>query len=199
MKFIGYYNKAVLLTYLSIISAVIGMAFIVREQFSYALIALIISGICDSFDGTIARRYDRDDKAQNYGIQIDSLADTVAFLALPAFFLIHITHAQPLSVAVSTLFVLLGIVRLAWFNVSVGESSGVFHGIPVTQISLTLPLAYLLVHLLAPTALIPVLLILYTLIAVLFVANIPIPKPRGIWLYIFAILFVLTAVGIVLV
>lgn len=193
--FVGYWNRSVALTYISVVSAVIGMSFILADKRTYALLALIICGIVDSFDGAIARRFDRDEKACNYGVQIDSLADSVAFLALPAVFLITISH-KPVTIAIAALYVLLGVIRLAWFNVTIEESHGVFHGVPVTQIAVTLPLIYVLVQLIKPSVLAPTLSIVYLLVALLFVTDIRIPKPRGIWLVVIVGLFLVSAVGL---
>lgn len=205
MPFFGYYNKAVVLTYMSVVSAVFGLAFVssdvieeTPDRVLYALLALIISGICDAFDGTVARRCERDDRAQCFGIQIDSLADTVAFLALPAMILIHVGQSHPLAVVAASMYIVLGVVRLAWFNVSVEEAGGVFQGVPVTQISFTLPFIYLLVNTFAPAVLFPVLFVVFILESLLFVANVRIPKPSRGWLYLFVVLYVATAVTLVL-
>ena len=48
---IGYYKKSVILTYLSVISAIIGIYIaLIEKQPKYALLLLIISGLCDAFD-----------------------------------------------------------------------------------------------------------------------------------------------------
>lgn len=45
---------------------------------------LLISGLCDAFDGMIARtKTDRTEQEKQYGIQIDSLSDLVALGVLP--------------------------------------------------------------------------------------------------------------------
>ena len=49
-----------------------------------AYLSLLISGICDMFDGKVARKCKRNKKEKMFGIEIDSLADTVNFLLLPA-------------------------------------------------------------------------------------------------------------------
>ena len=196
--FVGYWNKSVAFTYISVLSAVVGISFVIAHHYTAALLALIVCGIVDSFDGAIARRFDRDEKACNYGVQIDSLADSVAFLALPAAFIITLSH-KPGTVAIAAIYVLLGVVRLAWFNVTAEESQGVFHGVPVTQIAVTLPLFYVLAQLIKPSALVPVLTIVLLIVALLFVTDIRIPKPRGIWLVLLVLLLVLTAVGLILV
>ena len=49
-----------------------------------AVLCLALSGLCDMFDGKIARRkIDRTDDEKCFGIQIDSLCDMVCFGAFP--------------------------------------------------------------------------------------------------------------------
>ena len=43
--FIGKYNKSVILTYIGLLSATIGIYFAIYEMLSYSMICLIISGI----------------------------------------------------------------------------------------------------------------------------------------------------------
>ena len=50
-----------------------------------ALVCLAISGLCDMFDGKVARtKKDRTEAEKRFGIQIDSLADIVCFGVSPA-------------------------------------------------------------------------------------------------------------------
>ena len=82
--FIGKYNKSVILTFLGLISSTLGICFTINNRISFAIICLITSGICDLFDGKIARMCKRDDIEKDFGVQIDSLVDVISFLALPA-------------------------------------------------------------------------------------------------------------------
>lgn len=52
---IGKYNGSVLLTYLGVILAVIGLGFVLNGQYAQAMICLILAGLCDLFDGTVDR------------------------------------------------------------------------------------------------------------------------------------------------
>ena len=52
MRFIGFYDYTVILTYLSLVSAVLGMTFAHKGLFSAAMWCLFLSGFCDAFDGT---------------------------------------------------------------------------------------------------------------------------------------------------
>ena len=72
---IGFYGYWVVLTYLSVISAMAGICLAISGRVGAAVICLVISGICDMFDGTVARTAKRNEMQKAYGIQIDSLAD----------------------------------------------------------------------------------------------------------------------------
>jgi len=52
---IGFYNYTVILTYIGVASAVVGMGLAMYGRTSMAIVCLMISGFCDLFDGTIAR------------------------------------------------------------------------------------------------------------------------------------------------
>ena len=58
-KVVGFYHYGVILTYLSVVAAIVGICFSVggnKGPLPYVgVICLLISGICDSFDGAVAR------------------------------------------------------------------------------------------------------------------------------------------------
>ena len=82
---IGFYNYTVILTYISLLSSVFGMTQAIHGHFKTAIFCLALSGLCDMFDGKIARtKKDRTDDEKSFGIQIDSLCDVVCFGAFPA-------------------------------------------------------------------------------------------------------------------
>ena len=51
---IGFYNASVILTYLGVVSAVFGMSQAFNGNFKIAILCLMISGLTDMYDGTIA-------------------------------------------------------------------------------------------------------------------------------------------------
>ena len=53
---IGFFNVSVIPTYISLVSAVIGIFFAISGTPDRAMICLIFSGFCDTIDGMIARR-----------------------------------------------------------------------------------------------------------------------------------------------
>ena len=82
--FIGYYNYTVVLTYLGLSSAVVGMVEAMKHDYKTALICLLICGVCDMFDGMIARTSKkRSEDAKSFGVQIDSLCDVICFGVFP--------------------------------------------------------------------------------------------------------------------
>ena len=72
--FIGKWNKSVILTYIGLGVAVTGMYIaIVLNNIIFSLMCLMISGVCDMFDGKIARMCKRDNEEIAFGIELDSL------------------------------------------------------------------------------------------------------------------------------
>ena len=77
---IGFYDYTVVLTYISLISSIMGMFCAIDGKLPFAVFCLAFSGLCDMFDGKIARtKKNRTDDEKSFGIQIDSLCDIVCF------------------------------------------------------------------------------------------------------------------------
>ena len=54
---IGFYNYTVILTYMGLASSLIGIYLAMSgSHITMAVIALMISGLCDMFDGKVARK-----------------------------------------------------------------------------------------------------------------------------------------------
>ncbi len=151
---IGYYNLSVILTYLGLVSSVIGICQSFEGHFKIALLCLMISGVCDMFDGTIARRCKRNEDEKSFGIQIDSLCDLICFGAFPAVIVFSFCkyHQEDsfnfwLTTFCVAAYVLAAVIRLGYFNVSeinrTANETGkrkFYEGLPVTSVSLLLPL-----------------------------------------------------------
>ena len=77
---IGFYDYTVVVTYISLVSSIVGMFCAIDGKLTVAVFCLAFSGLCDMFDGKIARtKKDRTDDEKSFGIQIDSLCDIVCF------------------------------------------------------------------------------------------------------------------------
>lgn len=198
MVFIGKYNKSVILTYIGITLAVCGIIFSFLGNISNAMICLIFSGICDLFDGKIARLCKRDEQEKEFGKQIDSLADVFLFLALPCVLGVELLKALPLYFnIVFVIYVICGVIRLAWFNILASSDQQVkyFIGMPVAYIALVLPIIYS-VGLIFKFNLSLVYFFIYLLFAILFIINVKVSKPKGIWYIIFFILAIIVTIVI---
>lgn len=198
MVFIGKYNKSVILTYIGITLAVCGIIFSFLGNISNAMICLIFSGICDLFDGKIARLCKRDEQEKEFGKQIDSLADVFLFLALPCVLGVELLKALPLHFnIVFVIYVICGVIRLAWFNILASSDEHVkyFIGMPVAYIALVLPIIYS-VGLIFKFNLSLIYFFIYLLFAILFIINVKISKPKGIWYIIFFILAIIVTIVI---
>ena len=185
MKFIGFYDYTVILTYLSLISAFLGMCFAHQGSFTAAVLCLLFSGICDAFDGTIARsKKNRTEDEKAFGIQLDSLCDVVSFGIFPAFLLHCMGVRGPAGMILLCFYCVCAVIRLGFFNVQeakrqqVEEGSGKFYrGLPVTTSSMILPLAYLL-RLILPGKVFRILLyIVPALTGFLFILDFRVRKP----------------------
>ena len=83
---IGVYDYTVILTYMSLISGMLGIIVTVTGAGhpQLGVFFLMLSGILDAFDGKVARtKKDRTEFDKKFGIQIDSLTDLVCFGILP--------------------------------------------------------------------------------------------------------------------
>ena len=117
-RFIGFYDYTVILTYLSLISSVFGITQAFQGHFFTAICCLAFSGLCDAFDGRVARtKKNRTSDERNFGIQLDSLCDTVCFGVFPALICYKMGADGILGLAIVFFYALCAVIRLAFFNV----------------------------------------------------------------------------------
>lgn len=187
---LGFYNYTVILTYLSLCSGITGIYFTLvgKGHPGLAIVCLLISGLLDAFDGKVARtRKQSTDKEKRFGIQIDSLCDLVCFGVLPCCIGYASGMKSPLYVPVFCLFVLAALIRLAYFNVTeedrqkeTSERRKTYQGLPVTSISLIMPLFFLIMFTPFRPYIRFVFLGLLMLVAIAFVTeSIKIKKPNS--------------------
>lgn len=149
---IGYYNYTVILTYLSLISALFGTHLAFRGEPVGALICLLLCGAFDSFDGMVARtKKGRTEEEKKFGIQIDSLVDMFSFGIFPAIIGYTMGLNGWLWFAIFALYAICAVSRLGYFNVAeemrqkeTTEKRKYYQGLPVTSSSLIFPAVYLL-------------------------------------------------------
>ena len=147
INMLGVYNYTVILTYFGMLVSFMGISFAVNGDLRSALTCLMVSGVCDMFDGKIASTKVRTRQEKSFGIQIDSLSDLICFGVLPAMIVCRAAAHNPWVFAVSGAYLLCALIRLAWFNVDeeqrqslTQEPRSVYLGLPVTTAALLLPL-----------------------------------------------------------
>lgn len=148
-KLIGFYNYTVILTYVGVLLGFAGVLFAMNSRVMEAVVCLMLAGFCDMFDGTVASTRPRTEPEKNFGIQIDSLSDLICFGVLPAAITCAWGRRSIPVLAVSGLYLLCGLIRLAYFNVDEierqkhsEEPREIYLGLPVTLSALFLPLVY---------------------------------------------------------
>ena len=216
---LGIWDYTVVLTYCSLLSATTGILISLSGHGHpyIGVMFLLLCGLCDTFDGRVARsKKNRTQKEKDFGVQIDSLSDLVAFGVLPvcvgmALYKSDLFDAGrvqgiamtktpsllcavpfALIIAVSAVFVLAALVRLAYFNITVEETQGEglgdkkhYFGLPVTSTALIFPTFLLLRHILYMNDINIsfVYYILLIIVAVLFVLKFKIKKPGTAMIY----------------
>lgn len=116
---LGVYDYTVILTYISLWISIGGMMLSLNGHLDLAVLCLALSGLCDMFDGKIARtKKDRTEIEKRFGIQIDSLCDIVCFGVGPAIICYCMGMNGIVGVLILMFYVLAGLIRLAWFNVT---------------------------------------------------------------------------------
>lgn len=195
--FIGKYNKAAIVTYLGTISSIIGIFMAMRQRIKTSIICLVLSGIFDMFDGKVARSSkNRTESDKNYGVEIDSLSDTICFVVLPIIIFYEMGMNRWYNAIIYVLYGLAGIIRLAYFNISTTNSEPIkkYTGLPVTSAAIILPLVFLLSLTLKKELYFMIASVVMALVGFLFISKIKIPKPKGNIIYLFltaAIIFIL--------
>ena len=189
--FIGEWNKSVILTYIGMAAAVLGIYCVYDSMIYRAFACLIVAGVCDLFDGAVARRCKRNENQKLFGIQLDSLVDVMSFLALPIVICIGIGMNKWYHLIFLTVFAICGIARLAFFNVVAenrSEPVSYYRGLPVTYTALILPIVYLLAFILEKNVMVWVMAAVILVIAFMNIFDFKVKKPRGLAYPCFAIL-----------
>jgi CDP-diacylglycerol--serine O-phosphatidyltransferase len=141
-----FVDPANLLTLASLISAVACSFLAIQRHIHWAVVALILSGLCDLFDGVVARRMQRGEDCRRFGSNLDSLVDACAFGFAPVVLLFNSGCRSLAEGGLLGLFAVCVVWRLAYFNtVPMSEVDGrrYFTGMPSTYVALFFPLVYL--------------------------------------------------------
>ena len=200
---IGVFDYTVILTYLSLVSAMCG-CIVSTAGNGHPYIGgffLLFCGLCDTFDGKVARsKKNRTEREKRFGVQIDSLSDLVAFGVLPACIAVGLLTSDGVRIipfpedrlvdlytfgflVIVILYVLAALIRLAYFNVldeeyrlSGDAGPKGYVGLPVTAAALIFPVT-LLMHYFIPKDLTNLYIALLMVTGFLFLGKFRVKKP----------------------
>ena len=183
---LGFYDYTVVLTYISLAVSVFGMTRALEGDFKVAILCLALSGLCDMFDGKIARtKKNRTEDEKKFGIQIDSLCDMFCFGAFPILLAYSLGMRGPIGIVILAWYGMNGVVRLGYFNVcetkrqeETEEVRKYYSGLPITSIAVVLPLVFVL-HTVLRNHFAVALHVAMFVVGTLFVTNIRVKKPRN--------------------
>lgn len=182
---IGFYDYTVVLTYIGFASGMAGIFCASTRHLRLAVFFLAFSGLCDMFDGKIARtKKNRTEDEKSFGIQIDSLCDMVCFGVLPALICFKLGMCHVYSMVILVLYGLAGVIRLGYFNVmeakrqaETSENRKYYQGLPITSMAIALPILFVVSPLLpGHQAFLIILHILVAAVGVLFVTDFKLRK-----------------------
>jgi len=129
------FRWANLLTYLSVGASALAIAFTDGPATrSWAGLGIALAIAFDLFDGRFARLFPRTENDRRFGIEIDSLADVIAFGIAPPLCLLAVAAAagptgRTLLLGAAIFYVVCIVTRLAHFNVFQADTGG-FIGLP---------------------------------------------------------------------
>jgi len=127
----GIYILPNLLTSVSLFSGFYAIVATIDKRFTYAAIAILVSGVFDMLDGRIARLTG---SSSRFGVEYDSLSDAIAFGVAPGLlvYLWALKGYGRFGWLAAFLYVACGALRLARFNVQVDnvQKKG-FLGLPI--------------------------------------------------------------------
>lgn len=178
-KPIGYYRLCDLLTMGSVCIAFAGMGMALTQHFVLSFLCLLLCGVCDAFDGVLARRRNDPPQKQTYGLHLDALADLICFGVLPAVITLQLGRSL-FAAAAGVLYLLAALVRIAFHGALLArqELDGrTCLGLPTEASAAVYPVLGLALRLLDHSLLRYVMPALLLVLAVLFLLPVRIRKP----------------------
>jgi CDP-diacylglycerol--serine O-phosphatidyltransferase len=112
-----------------------------RGEFTRAGWYVVLGGICDAFDGRVARATNSEGR---FGEELDSLVDAITFGLAPAMIMYFaVLHREGWDWLWGFLFTMCAVLRLARFNVAqAGTDKSFFQGLPSPAAGITLATYY---------------------------------------------------------
>ncbi len=148
--FIGYFSLANTVTLLGLASSVMAVFCSSQKLYPLAVVMLLFAGLCDMFDGRIARiSSNRARREKIYGVQLDSLSDVISFGVVPALIAYNMGYQGVLDLILYLVFIICGAIRLSYFNTQALSDTPdmnmkYFTGVPIPMSCVLLPFMILI-------------------------------------------------------
>ena len=175
-KTIIEFNKSNILSFISSLSAVIGIILSLSNMQNFPIMLLMVSLICHIFDSYYKTNNKEDNK---YILEFNSFSSFLSFVIFPSIILFKSVSLWYIGLVIP-LYILSSVIRLSFFNVellSKNKKSEYYNGMPVTVSGLVLPITYMfkyinlnLYNYLA--------LFIFLILSILQILNIKIKKPN---------------------
>ncbi len=145
----NHFNLANIVTFFNITSGIMAIYFLTHGEFFGAALFAWLGGVFDIIDGKIARKYAL---STEFGIQLDSFADFLSFVIVPAMFIYfgvidgkETFLNTPIIIAAFVYYIISGLRRLITFNINAeaGSVGKYFVGVPTPLGAIFLWLIYL--------------------------------------------------------
>lgn len=198
---IGFYDYTVILTYVGLLCAIVGIFQSVDGAFLPALFLVGGALICDTLDGKVARsKKGRTKEETLFGIQIDSLCDVISFGVFPGVLCYCAGLQEWYSLIFIGYYCLCCVIRLGYFNVlaTLKEpgSKSEYRGLPVVGLSLLLPMAFLLGQWLPENAFLWLLRAMLLGVGTLYIMNFKVNKPTAPVLAVLSTIFLVPLIAL---
>jgi len=179
----GIFVVPATITSLGLLAGFYSLISSINSHFEFAAVMITVAFICDGLDGRVARL---SRSSSQFGVELDSLSDVVAFGVAPAA-LMYTWALKPLgsiAIVICGLYVVCAALRLARFNVQTGKTDkSRFTGLPVPGAAALIAgcaLAYSYFELSSPRTLCSVAAPMTLALAVLMISSVPYPSFKSI-------------------
>jgi CDP-diacylglycerol--serine O-phosphatidyltransferase len=158
--------------------SVVTVASALSGHLAISATALLFAALLDYLDGHVARTYlAPGTPARALGMQLDTLADLSNFALAPATVVLFLTQRSALGILVAGGFLLSGVIRLAFFNVTTSAVKSGYIGLPTTYAGFAI--ADVLLLMATGHCQVNVLLILVAALAIAQITNVHVRKPAA--------------------
>lgn len=194
-----FFDGANAISLVALLAAATCCCLAIEQLPAYAVVALIVAGLCDLFDGLVARRLVRTEEQRVFGARLDSVVDACAFGFAPSLLLFAFGLNSPLDLSLLAMFLVAAVWRLAYFDTVGLETDGgarYYIGLPTTYVALILPLVFLLLFA-GPLWFENGMRVAVVMLAAAMVSPVRIRKPGGI-AYVGFLLLAIVVAGVLL-